>query len=118
MLTISIAIIYSNEVQKSATLPPHLFPIHDANFSPINVGGASASGPRLHSFLETTMERLTLREALASDRLEAFVRQEEIHGVELATGSDLERALALLVTIRWSEKHNLGSKPKAPVNQH
>jgi hypothetical protein len=63
-------------------------------------------------FLETTMERLTLREALASDRLEAFVRQEETRGVELVAGSDLERALALLVTIRWSEKHYLGSKPK------
>jgi hypothetical protein len=41
---------------------------------------------------------LTLREALASDRLEAFVRQEEARGVELAKGSDLERALALLIT--------------------
>jgi hypothetical protein len=55
------------------------------------------------------MERLTLREALASDRLEAFVRQEETHGVELVTGSDLERALALLVTIRWSETAQSGS---------
>jgi hypothetical protein len=36
--------------------------------------------------------RLTLREALASDRLEDFVRQEEARGVELANGSDLERA--------------------------
>jgi uncharacterized protein YehS (DUF1456 family) len=48
------------------------------------------------------MGRLTLREALASDRLEAFVRQEEDHGVELANGSDLERALALLITQRRS----------------
>jgi len=44
--------------------------------------------------------RLTLREALASDRLEDFVRQEEARGVELAVGSDLERALALLITQR------------------
>ena len=44
--------------------------------------------------------RLTLREALASDRLEDFVRQEEARGVELANGSDLERALALLITQR------------------
>jgi hypothetical protein len=29
-------------------------------------------------------ERLTLREALASNRLEAFVRQEEARGVEFA----------------------------------
>ena len=47
--------------------------------------------------------RLTLREALASDRLEAFVRQEETRGVELANGSDLERALALLITQRRLE---------------
>ena len=46
--------------------------------------------------------RLTLREALASDRLEDFVRQEEARGVELANGSDLERALALLITQRRS----------------
>ena len=44
--------------------------------------------------------RLTLREALASDQLEDFVRQEEARGVELANGSDLERALALLITQR------------------
>ena len=31
-------------------------------------------------------ERLTLREALASNRLEAFVRQEEARGVEFARG--------------------------------
>jgi uncharacterized protein YehS (DUF1456 family) len=47
--------------------------------------------------------RLTLREALASDRLDDFVRQEEARGVELANGSDLERALALLITQRRSE---------------
>jgi hypothetical protein len=28
--------------------------------------------------------------------------RKEVHGVELVKGSDLERALALLVTIRWS----------------
>jgi hypothetical protein len=43
-------------------------------------------------------EQLTLREALASDQLEAFVRQEQARGVELAKGSELERALALLIT--------------------
>ena len=47
--------------------------------------------------------RLTLREALASDRLEDYVQQEEALGVELANGSDLERALALLITQRRSE---------------
>jgi hypothetical protein len=46
---------------------------------------------------------LTLREALAYDRLDAFVRQEETRGVELANGSDFERALALLSTQRRLE---------------
>ena len=46
--------------------------------------------------------RLTLREALASDRLEDFVRQEEARCLPLAKGSDLERALALLITQRQS----------------
>jgi hypothetical protein len=48
-------------------------------------------------------EQLTLREALASNRLEAFVRQEEARGVEFAMGSELERALALLITQRRTE---------------
>jgi hypothetical protein len=43
---------------------------------------------------------LTLREALAEDRLDDFVRQEEDRGVELANGSEYERALALLITKR------------------
>jgi hypothetical protein len=56
------------------------------------------------------MERryVTLREALASDQLEAFVRQEEALGVELAKGSDFERALALLITRRLTRK---GDRP-------
>jgi hypothetical protein len=41
---------------------------------------------------------LTLREALAADRLNDFVRQEEAMGAELVNGSELERALALLIT--------------------
>jgi hypothetical protein len=45
---------------------------------------------------------LTLREALASDRLAEFVRQAEARGIELASGSELERALALLITQRRS----------------
>jgi hypothetical protein len=46
---------------------------------------------------------LTLRDALAEDRLDDFVRQEEDRGVELANGSDLERALALLTIQRRTE---------------
>src|SRR5262245_54265271 len=43
---------------------------------------------------------LTLREALAVGLLELFVRQEEGRGSELNHGSELERALALLITQR------------------
>ena len=44
---------------------------------------------------------LTLRAALAANRLEDFVRQEQVHGAELCRGSDFERALALfLVQLR------------------
>jgi hypothetical protein len=49
------------------------------------------------------MRYLTLRQALASDRLAEFVRQAEARGAELASGSDFERALALLITQRRSE---------------
>jgi hypothetical protein len=41
---------------------------------------------------------LNLNQALAIDRLEEFVRQEEAFGAELAKGYDFERALALLIT--------------------
>jgi hypothetical protein len=46
---------------------------------------------------------LTLREALAEDRLDDFVRQEEDRGAELANGSEFERALALLTAQRMSD---------------
>ena len=50
---------------------------------------------------------LTLRAALAADRLEDFVKQEEAHGVELEIGSDFERALGLLLVQRGlsQERH-------------
>jgi hypothetical protein len=45
---------------------------------------------------------LTLRAALAQDRLEDFVVQQQRLGVEIGAGSDLERAVALLsVRGRW-----------------
>jgi hypothetical protein len=53
--------------------------------------------------------RLTLHQALASNRLEDFVRQEEARGAELAQGSNLERALALLITQR-----RLGGRASSP----
>jgi hypothetical protein len=46
------------------------------------------------------MGDLTLREALASKRLDAFVREQQNDGAELVTGSELERGLALLITQR------------------
>jgi hypothetical protein len=51
-------------------------------------------------FSEKDMGHLTLREALASGRLDAFVREQQDEGAELATGSELERGLALLITQR------------------
>ena len=85
---------------------PHLFPIRDAHFSLTMDGSFGWRAEAPFVFLGT------IDVALASDRLEAFVRQEKTHGVELVKGSDLERAPALLVTIRWSEKHNLRSKAR------
>jgi len=47
--------------------------------------------------------QLNLRQALAFNRLDDFVRQEEARGAELVNGSDFERALALLFTQRQTE---------------
>jgi hypothetical protein len=59
--------------------------------------------------------RLTLRAALAADRLEDFVRQEEAHGVELEIGSDFERALALLlVRSHLGQERQHGPGPDGP----
>jgi hypothetical protein len=52
---------------------------------------------------------LTLRAALAADRLEEFVRQEEARGVELSIGSDFERGLALMLVQR-------GARAPADIN--
>jgi hypothetical protein len=60
--------------------------------------------------------RLTLREALASDRLEDFVRQEEARGLPLAKGSDFERALALLITQRRSIEHRVLLSTSSPTS--
>jgi hypothetical protein len=43
---------------------------------------------------------LSLRTALAHNRLEDFVRQAEARGVELRKGSEFERGLALLMVQR------------------
>ena len=59
---------------------------------------------------------LTLREALASDRLADFVRQAEDGGVELASGSEFERALALLITRRRSATRLHSASASEPLN--
>ena len=62
---------------------------------------------------------LTLRQALALDSLEDFIRQEETRGVELMRGSDFERALALLITQRQkrsARSGQIGSSDGRSVN--
>ena len=48
--------------------------------------------------------KLSLRAALAQDRLEEFVRQAQALGVTLDTGSDFERGLALLMVRQRQEQ--------------
>jgi hypothetical protein len=60
------------------------------------------------------MGHLTLREALASHRLDAFVREQQNDGAELVTGSELERGLALLVT----QRRVLVAKHGSAIKQH
>ncbi len=48
---------------------------------------------------------LSLRAALAQDRLEEFVRQAQARGVTLDKGSDFERGLALLMVRRCQEQY-------------
>jgi hypothetical protein len=47
--------------------------------------------------------RLSLRAALAQDRLEEFVRQAQARGLTLNRGSEYERGLALLMVQRHQE---------------
>ena len=85
---------------RSATLPPQLLPIHDVNFYSMEGSfGWRAEAPFVFG---EDMGHLTLREALASHRLDAFVREQQDDGAELVTGSELERGLALLITQRHS----------------
>jgi hypothetical protein len=48
---------------------------------------------------------LSLRAALAEDRLEDFVKEAETSGAELDRGSEFERGLALLLLQRWRERN-------------
>jgi hypothetical protein len=48
--------------------------------------------------------KLSLRAALAQDRLEEFVHQAQARGAALDKGSDFERGLALLMVRRRKEQ--------------
>jgi hypothetical protein len=66
--------------------PPQLFPIQDVDFKQVEGSfGWRADAPFV--FWEEAMGHLTLREALASRQLDAFVREQQDHGAELVTGS-------------------------------
>jgi hypothetical protein len=62
------------------------------------------------------MADLTLCAALAANRLEDFVRQEQAHGVELGSGSEFERALALFLVQRGLRQDPL-PEPGSGVNE-
>ena len=55
---------------------------------------------------------LSLRAALAADRLEDFVRQEQARGVELGRGSEFERALALFLVQRRLRQDSSRTRPE------
>ena len=81
----------------------------------INNGGElrlAGRGPIL--FREEAKGYLTLREALASRQLDAFVREQQDNGAELVAGSELERGLALLVT----QRRMLIAKHGPVIKQH
>lgn len=54
---------------------------------------------------------LSLRAALAQDRLEEFVRQAQALGVTLDKGSDFERGLALLMVRRRKDQDGPSPPP-------
>jgi hypothetical protein len=58
--------------------------------------------------METT--HLSLRAALAENRLEDFVHQAMAHGIEFSRGSEFERGLALLLV-----KQNLQRASRPPA---
>jgi hypothetical protein len=54
--------------------------------------------------MEQDATTLSLRTALAQDRLEEFVRAAVARGVEFSRGSEFERGLALLMVQRSREE--------------
>jgi hypothetical protein len=78
---------------------PHLLPIPDVHFQSME-GSFGPKGRGSILLLEEAMGHLTLREALASQQLDNFVREQQDDEAELVSGSELERGLALLFTQR------------------
>ena len=61
---------------------------------------------------------LSLRAALAENRLEDFVRQAMTRGVEFSRGSEFERGLALLLVQRKRERERpIGPCPSRRASQ-
>ena len=54
--------------------------------------------------------RLTLRKAQETGRVADFIRQEEARGVKPVKGSDLDRALELVIKPRQSADRTSGSR--------
>ena len=63
-------------------------------------------------------KNLELNQALAFDKLEEFVRQEEARGAELVRGSDFERALALLTVQRQTRSRIYSPNSKPRISLH
>jgi hypothetical protein len=63
-------------------------------------------------------KNLELNQALAFDKLEEFVRQEEARGAELVRGSDFERALALLTVQRQTRSRIYSPNSKFRIGSH
>jgi hypothetical protein len=63
-------------------------------------------------------KNLELNQALAFDKLEEFVRQEEARGAELVRGSDFERALALLTVQRQTRSRIYSPNSKPRIGSH
>jgi hypothetical protein len=68
-------------------------------------------GPGLHSFLGGDYGSFNLAEGLGFRPVDTFVGEQLDDGAELVTGSELERALALLITQRRSLDAELAAFP-------
>src|SRR5262245_27674303 len=100
----------------SRSIASALAPLFSSCCQKIDPGGAYSSDEEaMRKLAKMDGSHLTLRAALAADRLEDFVRQEQELGIELGRGSDFERALALFLvqcSVRQDRHH--GPQAHAP----